>query len=378
MANEPKYIKTVEKLHQYLIKGMKIEHATIPPYLTALYSLKPGSNLEGFHMIRAIVVEEMLHLTLAANVFNAVGGEIGGVLIDSEFIPSYPTKLPTGADDFCVNVDKFSPETVETFLNIERSKEENAAQPRESKSEEELLFLQQIEYLLPIFGSKTQKAEGYDEADDEVFYSIGEFYQEIINGLIYLYGKCGDDLFSGALENQISREYYYNGAGEIVKVTDIESAIKALKIIQFQGEGSRHGDIYDDEKKLCHYYRFQQLELGRYYVVDEDNPENSDKPDHPTGDSFTVDWDAVYPVKKNAKLSDYPVDSELYTRAQEFQKAYSRFLKQIEISFNGKPETLVPAVGDMFRLRDLANSLIRNPIPENEDGCHGAPIYREQ
>ncbi|NEO02042.1 MAG: hypothetical protein F6K50_43715, partial [Moorea sp. SIO3I7] len=102
MANEPKYIKTVEKLHEYLKYAMQVEHSTIPPYLTALYSLKPGSNLEAFHMIRAVVVEEMLHLTLAANVFNAVGGDMTGVLTNLDFIPTYPTKLPGGIGDFIV------------------------------------------------------------------------------------------------------------------------------------------------------------------------------------------------------------------------------------------------------------------------------------
>ncbi|NEO74881.1 hypothetical protein [Moorena sp. SIO4G3] len=47
-----------------------------------------------------------------------------------------------------------------------------------------------------------------------------------------------------------------------------------------------------------------------------------------------------------------------------------------EFSLNGHPDSLVPGVGEMFRLRDLANSLIRKLIPGNEDACHGAPIYR--
>ncbi len=66
-------IKTVDNLHYYLKQAMMIEHATLPPYITALYSMKPGTNIEAFHILRAVAVEEMLHLTLAANVFNAVG-----------------------------------------------------------------------------------------------------------------------------------------------------------------------------------------------------------------------------------------------------------------------------------------------------------------
>ncbi len=56
--------------------AIKLEHATIPPYLTALYSIKPDprkSNHDSYNIIRAVAVEEMLHLTLAANLLNAVG-----------------------------------------------------------------------------------------------------------------------------------------------------------------------------------------------------------------------------------------------------------------------------------------------------------------
>ena len=334
MIDSLESIITVEDLHYYLIQGMMIEHATFPPYLTALYSLKPGSNLEAFHFIRTIAVEEMLHLTLIANVFNAVGGNIQGVLTNPDFVPTYPTHLLTKADDFEVDVSKFSPETIATFLKI----------------------------------------ESYEK--------IGLFYTEVIRGLKALdkkYKDEGKNLFIGDPQKQITPEYYYDGAGDIIKVTDIDSAIKALYIIQTQGEGSGTTTIYDSEKELSHYYRFQQLLKGRYYVIDNEDPTKSDQPDHPTGEEFTVDWDAVYPMMENltlSKLRSYAdADSELYGHALEFQQAYSRVLAEIEYSFNGHPEKLLPAVGSMFRLKELATSLIRNPIP-GLDGVHAGPIYK--
>ncbi|MDJ0744933.1 MAG: ferritin-like protein [Xenococcaceae cyanobacterium MO_167.B27] len=356
--NGYRLIHTVEDLRYYLIQGMKIEHATIPPYLTALYSLKPGTNLEAFHIIRAVVVEEMLHLTLAANVFNAVGGDINGVLTDPEFIPEYPAHLPTGSVDFKVNIEKFSPNTVETFLNIERSKEVDKDAPL-------VLPRPELNPWLRILGLE----ETY------TFYSIGLFYAEVIRGLQELHQEMGDDLFCGDPNKQITPEYYYDGAGEIVPVYDFQSAIRALRVIQEQGEGSRQQTIYDAERELCHYYRFQQLELGQYYSIDKNNPLNSDSPDHPTGKTFIVDWDAVYPVKTNAKLSDYPEGSELYDAAKEFQQQYYAFLGMIQASFNGSPQALIPAVGGMFKLKESAERLIRNPIPDME-GVNAAPIYR--
>ena len=72
--SEPR-ITTVDTLHAYLRSAMQLEHATIPPYLMALYSIKPGTNSDASHVLRVVVVEEMLHLTLVANLLNAVGGD---------------------------------------------------------------------------------------------------------------------------------------------------------------------------------------------------------------------------------------------------------------------------------------------------------------
>ena len=149
----PRHIRTLESLYEHLENAMRIEHATIPPYLTALYSLKPGSNIEAFHMIRTVVVEEMLHLTLVANVFNAVGGKIE-VLTKEDFVPEYPGRLPGGVGDFSVDLDKFSLETVKTFLNIERFKHMDGTNGEEltnSLSDSKLSNLEGINFLLPIF-----------------------------------------------------------------------------------------------------------------------------------------------------------------------------------------------------------------------------------
>ena len=67
-------ITSLESLREHLQWAIELEHSTIPPYLCALYSIEPGRNLEAVEVISSVVVEEMLHLTLAANLLNAVGG----------------------------------------------------------------------------------------------------------------------------------------------------------------------------------------------------------------------------------------------------------------------------------------------------------------
>jgi len=70
---EPR-IDTLDSLREHLQWAIELEHATLPPYLTALYSLDPERNPAAVEVLSSVFVEEMLHLALAANLLNAVGG----------------------------------------------------------------------------------------------------------------------------------------------------------------------------------------------------------------------------------------------------------------------------------------------------------------
>src|SRR5678815_4208161 len=67
-------ITTVEGLREHLQYAIELEHFTLPPYLCALYSLDSDRNPEATEVLVSILVEEMLHMTLAGNLLNAVGG----------------------------------------------------------------------------------------------------------------------------------------------------------------------------------------------------------------------------------------------------------------------------------------------------------------
>jgi hypothetical protein len=107
--------------------------------------------------------------------------------------------------------------------------------------------------------------------------------------------------------------------------------------------------------------------LGRYY-----HP--GDEAGKPSGESFEVDWDAAYPIKPNLELSELPEGSELRAAAVNFSREYQTFLARLTEALSGKPELLVPVVGDMFRIRELAAQLMRNPLPDRS-GLNAAPIY---
>ncbi|MFG1608094.1 ferritin-like protein [Actinoplanes sp. NPDC049265] len=348
----PAEIRTVTDLEAYLNAALRLEHATIPPYLTALYSLHPGSNSDAQHVIRVVAVEEMLHLTLVANVMNAVGLPVD--LTVDDFIADYPVHLPSGEVDFLVSVQPFSAAAVTTFLNIER--------PAKAPSEDARLLPR------PDLGAGTVLAAS--PLDPSVrYYSIGEFYDEIERGLRYLeheYRERGEELFGGDIARQVGPEYFYSGGGEAVVVCDLASALRALTVIAEQGEGLG-GGIYDGAGELSHYYRFEQIQLARYY-------QKGDLAGRPSGPRLDVDFSAVYPVAVDTKLTDYPCDSPARAAAEQFGRTYDDFLAFLTEAYNGQPQKLLDAVPWMFRLRDDINRLIRNPFPDRP-GVNASPAF---
>jgi hypothetical protein len=148
-------------------------------------------------------------------------------------------------------------------------------------------------------------------------------------------------------------------------VTDLASAQAALDEIVDQGEGDP-GSMYDADGDLGHYYRFQQLKEDRAYSP-------ADAPGSPTGPPMGVDYRAVYPMIANPRGADYS-DPELRAASDAVNRTWSDLLRQLEASFNGEPEMLLPAVHTMFRLRDQSLVLLANPLPSH-GGRHAGPAF---
>ena len=105
---------------------MEVEHATIPPYMTALATLMTGNNSDIQKRLRDVFIQEMFHLALAANILNAVGGKPS--LNYSGFIPDYPSVLPGGLHPkLIVPIKKFTrPLVKDVFSMIEQPEVEVA------------------------------------------------------------------------------------------------------------------------------------------------------------------------------------------------------------------------------------------------------------
>jgi hypothetical protein len=326
-------VNTIEGLREHLQVAIELEHSTIPAYLYAMYSIKEGSNQQAAMQIRSVVMEEMLHMTLAANILNAIGGHPD--LTTQEFTPEYPTYLPQSDEAFVVNLARFSPETVKTFMRIEKPEKTSSQQPR-------------------WFGYST----------------IGEFYAAIRNAL----GKVckNNQHFIKDHSAQVTSEYYYNAGGEVFPVTNLEEARKALKVIVEQGEGTKD-DIHDNDPVFgqraepAHYFRYNEIHEGRYYT-EQDTPKSG-----PTGAPMAVDWTAVYPARTNPKASDYPAGSQIREMCDDFNRTYMDLLGAINDGFNSKQQRLVEAVQIMYQLKYKAVALMK--IPYHASGETAGPSF---
>jgi hypothetical protein len=338
---------SVARLRELLQAAVTLELSTIPPYLCALYSMHPKGNDEAKLVIRSVVVEEMLHMVLAANVLNAIGGR--PLVAGADHAPRYPHELPDGV---VLDLLPFSPQAVDAFLKVENPGHSDHGA---HNGDDPLLAGRRHPHHISKAVATTTGPT-----------TIGEFYAEIGALLDQTAGETGEAaLFSGDPARQVTREYYYAGGGASITVDDLGSAHGALAEIVEQGEGDMHS-MYDDDGDLAHYFRFQQLKYGRAYLP-------SDDAGVPTGPPVSVDYAASYPMLVNPRGSDY-ADPELRAVSDTANRAWSELLVQLERAFNGEPAELLPAVHSMFKLRDATLVLLANPVADHP-GRHAGPTF---
>jgi hypothetical protein len=281
-------------------------------------------------VVSSVLVEEMLHMTLAANLLNAVGGQPR--LDTPRMLAPYPRCMPHGDQSFEVSLLRFCPEALEQFLRIEQPTATGA---------------------LP-------------ESDD--YETIGQFYDAVRQGLRDLCAHLGEaNVFCGASGRQVTDALRYSGGRRIIAVHDLSTALAALDEIVEQGEGTAHVQVWDgdhemfhpEREEVAHFYRFQELKLGRCY-------RRGDTPlSGPTGDLIAIDWDGVRPMQSNPRTANHAPGSAIRTAQEKFNRSYCALLQRLEQAFNGSPEMLAAAIGAMYGLKAQAEALMQMPT---EDG----------
>ena len=340
-------IQTVDDLRRFLAVALQLEHATLPPYLTALYSIPERTNDEAQAVLRIIAHEEMLHMTQVANLLNAIGTQPD--VTRPDFVASYPCKLPDGETQFDVHIQRFCKEALDEFLKIE--------QPKRPASGADLAKADRSgNSLLRVAGSEPVAT-----------LTIGDFYDEIARGFQKLHDQDGASLFCGQPDFQVRPEHVFNVGGKLRVVTDLPSALAAIQFIDEQGEGY-DGKTVDQDNELAHYFRFQQLQASRKY-------QGGDPAGAPSGDPITVDYSVVYPIISDPVYADYPEGSDLRRYVADFAAYYQEFLGRIQVAFSGQPERIAETQAAMGEIRDRMRQIIREPIPGRED-VNATPIFR--
>jgi hypothetical protein len=299
-----------------LQNAIELEHSTIPPYLYALYSLTPGTNKAVAQIIQSVVIEEMLHIVLASNVLNALGGSPG--LDRPDVIPRYPGPLPGSVESgLVVGLAPCSIDLVgDVFMKIE-------------EPEDPLQF--------PVEPARIEEP-----------ITIGQFYAGIKASIVAL----GDGAFVPGSHNQIGPDLMPNS----VIVTDVESASQAIDTIVEQGEGTRTKPLEVVGTDYAHYYRFAEIFYGRRLIPNPDAGPYT-PPDQLYlygGDPVDFDPDEVLDVPTNPTLAGYPDGSLAFRACRTFNYTYTNLLKVLHVMLNGAPDLIDTTIGLMMSLKQQA------------------------
>jgi hypothetical protein len=331
--------------------AVTLELSTLPPYLTGVFSLAPGSNDEVRALVMSVVVEEMLHMALAANTAISIGGN--PQIFKNGLALRYPGPLPMCVDEsLTVTLASLTlAQAQDVFMAIERP-DTTATLPGEPDSEPQRLT--------------ARKQQGYA--------SIGEFYLAIIDALTRL-SATGDPFANPRLDRQLdlARWFPRSVPGHPTgKVNDLASARAALETIVRQGEGAEIGndpiDPYAGGEAFAHYFKFGEVAFQHRLIQDATAPSGWSY----TGDVVPYDASKVLTFPANAKLSDYPEGSAARITGGAFYESYVRLLRVLDATFNGEPQAFDAALGVMFELKLLAQQVVQHPVSASVSATVGA------
>jgi hypothetical protein len=335
--------KTPDALHEHVQAAIELEHSTIPPYLTALLSIRTGTNAAASAIIASVVGEEMLHMAIASNLLIALGGSPS--MDRPGFIPTYPGPLPMGvAGGVTVHLGKLTRSLVyEQFMAIEEPEKPIPLTVREPSTS-----------LLAVVGHPSAEPYG----------TIGDFYRAIV----YKITQLGAKAFEKNKPNLQVVDDTWFPREQLFKIVDVDSATRAIEVIVRQGEGTPLSPD-DEEGEPAHYYRFAQLVFARELVKDPAAPPGWSY----SGPAVGIDPAGVRNILANAKVADYRPGSRAQLLGDQVNRSYTNLLRSLQVTFNGQPEQLKASLAVMFEFNLLASDLVSQPI-KGTDVC-AAPTF---
>lgn len=330
---ELKPLETVEDAWSMLETAIGVEFGTLPPYLYAMFSIPPGENVAAANLIKSVLMQEMIHMCLACNIMNALGGNV------KLTPPVYPGPLPgdigpVGKDALVIRLLPLSECAMKQGMAIE--------QPEK----------------IPNYPVLKMAPDGAPATG-----TIGQFYERL-------------DLFLSTLpasawqrdRNQITDDQFF--AGQLFAIDNYADAHRAIEEIVSEGEGAKD-DPLDFQEELAHYYRFGEVFHDRVLTRTPKPPGYQWGPER-----LGVDWDAVYPAIPDPCTHDFSNDPPAAQAAQAAcNAAYTAMVDALQRAVTGGEGQLGVAVRAMFDLRLAAKVALHTPLADGKSVAGPAFLY---
>jgi hypothetical protein len=316
-------INTIEDAIELLQMAIELEFSTLPPYLYALYSIRPETNAAATSRIRAVAMQEMVHMGLACNILNALGTN------PKITAPSYPGPLPGGIsgggkEALVIHLFPFSKDAVAQAMAIEE----------------------------PEAGAIDFPHEALAAAAQPQFMTIGQFYNHLDR---YLATLPASDWSPG--RNQIDDRQFL--PGQVFAVDKYADAQRAIQRIVSEGEGAKESPL-DFDGEVAHYYRFGEIFYDQV-LTKAKNPKG-----YAWQGKLGVDWSAVFPAIADPGSHDFSQDPPAARAAQDqCDGAFTRLVQELQRTVAGETGRLGNAVQAMFELRMAAR--------QSDDRATGEP-----
>jgi hypothetical protein len=247
-------VKSREELIFLLCEASELEHLLMCEYLFAAFCLKQSVD-EGLtpeqlqavqrweRVVTSVAVQEMLHLAQASNLLTAIGG------MPHFRRPNFPQHAKYYPPEVQLALMPFSEHALRHFIYLERPEDVDAQDAPE----------------FAVIGAPFPPATGAELVPISLgFVTVGQLYRAIEQGLHTLVEKYGErQVFIGPSNVQATGEYFR--WPDLVAVTDLASAFRAIEFVVEQGEGAR-GNWQD-----AHYGRFLRV-LEEYLAFTQQDP----------------------------------------------------------------------------------------------------------
>ena len=317
----PFVIEHREALIYMLCEAAELEHGIMCQYLFAAFSLKQG-QAEGLtadelepalrwrRVISHVATEEMLHLALVQNLLSAIGA---APHLGRPNLPAPAHHYPAGVNLMLV---PFGEPALRHFMFLER--------PEGMELEGAKGIDAPVRDAVPLMAERGIVPEGQD------FATVGHLYRPIEHGIAHLAERFGErHLFVGPPRAQATSAHF--NWPELVPVTDLASAQRAIDTILEQGEGARghweHAHFGQFVRILDEYRQmttanpdFQPTRPVIFATVrtcehDESVPRIGDRVTSGCGDLFNVSYEILLQMMERFFAHTEETDDQLATLA---------------------------------------------------------------